>query len=177
MKWISINSNGLLFAFRMILGCLVVWWSLFYLHDNKKIWALISVIVVSDPDFDVLRTATYARVINTVTGCIIGLVVIFVAGVSEWSLMGGIALAVVVSTSFKNYPSNWKLAPATVAIIILSAMTENAVWKDAMIISLERSGEVLYGSVVAFLLGFIMSVLKKRWPHRFPTVAKGEEEQ
>jgi hypothetical protein len=75
-----------------------------------------------------------------------------------------------MSTSFKNYPSSWKLAPSTVAIIMIPSISESIAWKEAMQISLARTGEVLYGTLVAFVLGIILSSIRKKY---FPGFAKG----
>src|ERR1700733_10350492 len=115
-QYFSFSNKSLLYVWRIIAGCTIVWWSLYYLHDDRKIWALISVIVVSEPEVENLRKATFSRIINTVSGCIIGLVFIYFANINFWSLMGAIAVSVLVSTSFKHYPASWKLAPVTVAI-------------------------------------------------------------
>jgi uncharacterized membrane protein YccC len=163
MRNFLMNHKGLLFSFRIALGCIIVWWSLDYLHDSKKVWALISVIIVSDPDIENLRAAALSRVINTITGCIIGLIFIYVTGVNFWSLMVAIIVAVFIATSFKNYPSSWRLAPATVAIIMVPAIAEGAPWKEAMIIAVSRTGEVLYGCLVALVLGIVISEIRKRY--------------
>jgi len=132
------------------------------IKDSKEIWAFISVIVVSDPDFDNVRSATISRVLNTITGCVLGLIFLYEAGVNFASLIAAISVAVFISTSFKNYPTSWKLAPITVAIVMIPAITEHAPWKDAMEIALARTGEVLYGCLVAFLLAWLLQKLG-RW--------------
>lgn len=146
----------MLYAFRIVSGCTIVWFSLLKVEDNKEIWAFISVIMVSDPDFDSVRNATISRLVNTVTGCVLGLVFLYAAGANFWSLIAAIAVAVLISTSFRNYPTSWKLAPITVTIIMIPAITEKAIWKDAMQIALARTGEVLYGSLIAFLLAWVL---------------------
>jgi len=151
-----------MYAFRIVLGCSIVWWSLQQIKDSKEIWAFISVIIVSDPDFDNVRNATISRVVNTVTGCLLGLLFIYVFGVTFWSLIAAIAVSVLISTSFKNYPTSWKLAPATVAIVMIPAVVEHAAWKQAMQVALARSGEVLYGCIIAFLLAWILRVFEHR---------------
>ena len=150
----------MLYAFRIVVGCSIVWWTLLQIKDSKEIWAFISVIVVSDPDFDSVRDATISRVVNTVTGCALGLLFIYIAGVNFWSLISAIAVSVFISTSFKNYPSSWKLAPTTVAIIMIPAIVEKAPWREAMQIALARTGEVLYGCLIAFLLAWLLKRLE-----------------
>jgi len=161
----SFGNKPLLYAFRIVLGCSIVWFTLSQIRDSKEIWTFISVIVVSDPDFDNVRSATISRVVNTVTGCILGLIFLYVIGVNFASLISAIAVAVFISTSFKNYPTSWKLAPITVAIVMIPAITEKAPWKQAMEIALARTGEVLYGCLIAFLLAWLLQRFE-RWRER-----------
>jgi uncharacterized membrane protein YccC len=169
MAFFSFSNKSLVYPFRIVLGCTIVWWSLYYLHDSRKIWAVISVIVVTDPDIDTLRTGTISRIVNTLVGCITGIGFIYFAGVNFGSLMAAIAVSVVLSTSFKNYPSSWKLAPSTVAIIMVPSISESITWQNAMEVSLARTGEVLYGTLVAFLLGIALSMVRRKF---FPKLDK-----
>jgi uncharacterized membrane protein YccC len=162
MSAFSFNSKGLSFAARVILGCIIVWWSLEYIHDPKKIWALISVVVVSDPSFDALRSNAISRLVNTVMGCIVGLIFVYLFGVGFLGMMTAVAVSVIISTSFKNYPSSWKLAPVTVIILMIPYTPEGETWKEAMHIALTRTGEVLYGSLIAFLLGLVYLKIEGR---------------
>ncbi len=165
MNFFSFNNNSLLYAFRILVGCMIVWLTLNYFHDSKKVWALISVIIISDPDFENVRNSTISRVVNTLTGCLLGIFFIYFTGVNLLSLMLAITVAVVISTSFKKYPTSWKLAPVTVAIIMASAISEDSPVKGAMEIALSRTAEVLYGSAVAFALGLILFYMEKRMKH------------
>ena len=158
----QLTRNGISYASRILLGCLIVWWTLSYVKDIHKVWALISVIVVTDTNRDALRTAMISRIINTTIGCMIALLLLYAFGAHTWVLMTAITLSVLVSTSFRNYPSSWKLAPATVILVVLPSMLENTTWKGSMQIALFRTGEVLYGSLIAFLLGAIFP-----WTRRF----------
>ena len=166
-----------MYPFRILLGCTIVWWSLYYLHDSRKIWAVISVIVVTDPDIDTLRIGTVSRIVNTLVGCLTGLLFIYVAGVNFWSLMAAIMVSVLLSTSFKNYPSSWKLAPSTVAIIMVPSISEYITWQAAMEVALARTGEVLYGTLVAFLLGVALSTIRKKYFPKFEKEFSGKQEE
>ena len=66
----QLTRNGLSYAARTLLGCLIVWWTLSYVNDIHKVWALISVIVVTDTNRDALRTAMISRIINTTIGVV-----------------------------------------------------------------------------------------------------------
>jgi uncharacterized membrane protein YccC len=153
MKHFSFKREAIAYAIRILLGSVIVWWSLYYLHDDKKVWALISIIVVSDPDFSTVRKTIVARTINTVTGGALGILFILLFGINVWSLFAAITVAVIISTSFKNYPASWKLAPVTVVIVMAPSIMEGNAWREAMTIALTRTGEVLYGCLVAYLLG------------------------
>jgi uncharacterized membrane protein YccC len=177
MSFFSFSNKTLVYPFRMLLGCTIVWWTLYYMHDSRKIWAVISVIVVTDPDVDTLRTGTISRIVNTAMGCLTGILFIYIAGVNFWSLMAAITVSVVVATSFKKYPSSWKLAPSTVAIIMIPSISENVTWQDAMHISLERTGEVLYGTLVAFLLGVILSFIRKKYFPKLTNDLTGKQDE
>jgi uncharacterized membrane protein YccC len=159
VKYFEINTKGIAFVTRILLGSVIVWWSLYSVHDPKKVWALISVIVVSDPDFKTVRVTVIARIVNTFMGCLLGLLFIYLLGVNIWSLLAAIGVSVLLSTSFKNYPSSWKLAPVTVVIVMAPSVVENTLWREAIPIALTRTAEVMYGSLVAFGLGFIFLLL------------------
>ena len=159
----TISRRQVLYIVRILLGVTIVWWSLYFIHDDRKLWALISVIMISEPDFDLVRSGTISRMINTVVGCAIGLFFTFVTGSSFWSLAAAIGAAVLVSTSFKKYPTSWKLAPVTVVIVMSPIVIEHISLRSDTVIALTRTGEVLYGSLVALALGGIFHLIEKRW--------------
>jgi len=160
-QYVSFTTTSLLYAFRTVLGCAIVWLLFKWLQLEKMEWALISVIIVSEPDFGNLRNAITSRIINTVTGCAVGAMCILLVGVTIWSLLLGVTVSVLISTSFKKYPSAWKLAPATVSIVMAPSIMENMPWHEAIVIALTRTGEVLLGCLVAFTLGVIFSAIRR----------------
>ena len=151
MSFFSLNSKSPFYVFRIVIGCSIVWASLFFLPDHRKLFALISVIVVTEPDVNLLLDAVRSRVINTLTGCALGLLFIYISP-TFLSMMIAISVSVLISTSFKKYPASWKLAPVTVVLVMISALEENISIREAMVIALSRTGEILYGSMVAVLL-------------------------
>jgi uncharacterized membrane protein YccC len=161
MKNFSLSGNALLYVSRIVAGCVLVWYLLSYLQISKKEWALITVIIVSEPDFANLRANTFTRVVNTLNGSLVGLVFITLAGMNFPSLLGAITVSVLISTSFKQYPSSWKLAPATVAIVMVPSLLEKLSWREAITIALTRTGEVLIGCLVALALGLLFSLTQK----------------
>ena len=67
-----------------------------------------------------------------------------------------------ISTSFKKYPASWKLAPVTVVLVMISAISEDISWKTAVQIALGRTGEILYGSMIAVLLNVAADFIRKK---------------
>jgi uncharacterized membrane protein YccC len=161
-KHFKFDRKVILYISRLLLGCIIVWWTADYIGLKQKVWALISVIIVSEPDFTTVRNTMKSRIINTVSGCVIGLIFISVMGVTVWAMLAGVAVAVLISTSFKKYPTSWKLAPVTVVIVMVRSVTQDSHLKDAEGYAIERTLEVLYGSFVAFALGWIASMFMKR---------------
>src|ERR1700744_5133908 len=105
------TRNTLLYVFRIVLGCLISWGFLELLGTDRREWALISVIIVSEPDFVNLRNNTVSRVVNTLSGCAIGMIFLIITGVSFTSMMIGITASILISTSFPKYPGSWTLGP------------------------------------------------------------------
>ncbi len=162
-NFFSINNNSFIFAFRILLGSIIVWYSLYYLNDNHKIWAIISVIVVTDPDIDSLRSATISRIINTIAGCGIALLFMSIIGANFFSLLAAVTVSVLISTSFKKYPASWKLAPVTVAIVMVPSIAEGVPWSLSMVVALQRTAEILFGTLIAYGLGRLISAIKQKY--------------
>jgi uncharacterized membrane protein YgaE (UPF0421/DUF939 family) len=68
--------------------------------------------------------------------------------------------AVVVAMLLQNYPSNWRLGPATVVILLSAAFTGNGLSQE-LHLALMRVGEVIIGSTVALLQTVIYMWLLK----------------
>jgi uncharacterized membrane protein YccC len=143
-----------------------VWWTLFFINDRTKVWALLSVIIVSDPNFETTRINSISRVINTMVGCIIGLLCLYVIGINVWSLMVGIILSCIIGIASTTYASSWKLAPNTVVIIIAPSLFEIQAMDAALGVAFKRVAEVMYGSLVAFLVGYIYYKIELWNEHR-----------
>ncbi|PQA59284.1 hypothetical protein C5O19_06420 [Siphonobacter curvatus] len=163
LEEIELKKTTFLYAFRILFGAAIAWMLLDLLHIEKKEWALISVAIVSEPDFGDLRRNTISRIINTISGCLIGIVFIVLTGVNIFSLFLAIAVAIFMGTLIKRYPSSWKLAPSTVIAVMTPAIFQQASWQDALEIALLRTSEVTLGCIVAFLVGWFFSVVKRKF--------------
>jgi uncharacterized membrane protein YccC len=159
---------GLHYAVRIFVGTSAVWLLLRLVGDANPIWAVISVIVVTEPDLRAAWLMLGSRVVNTAIGCITGVLFLLLAGPQSWVLPLALTTTVLVCIYVAKLSSGWRLAPATAALIIASAVAEQSRTSGA-VIALQRAGEVVLGCVAAFLTTLCLS---KIWA---PRVAQTED--
>jgi len=80
------DAIGLHYAVRICIGTTAVWLLLRSVGDADAIWAVISVIVATEPQMQTAVFAFMSRIVNTVIGCTIGLTFLLVAGPEVWVL-------------------------------------------------------------------------------------------
>lgn len=153
------NIKSLRHATDIFLGTLFLWITLRGLGDRNPLWAIISFVVVSDPDLHTAWPNFVSRFLNTLTGCAIGIVTLLIFGPAEWILPFALALTVLVCTNLVKVPGSWRIGPATTAIVLTAALVEKSSW-IGFEQSLRRAGEVLFGSLVALILSWITSKMR-----------------
>lgn len=154
------HVKGLRYATDIFLGTLILWVSLRGIGDRNPVWAIISFVVVSDPDLHIAWPSFVSRFSNTLIGCTTGVLCLFVFGLEDWFLAPVLAFTVLVCTNMIRVPGSWKIAPVTSALIVTSALVENSSligFEQA----LRRTGEVLFGSLLALLISWVLS---RFWP-------------
>src|SRR5262249_62180687 len=67
------DPTGLHYAVRIFLGSAALWLSLGWAGDTNRIWAVISLIVVTEPRVPSAWLAFLSRTVNTILGCLVGL--------------------------------------------------------------------------------------------------------
>ena len=158
---------GLHYAVRILIGTTAVWLPLRSVGDAEAIWAVISVIVVTEPQLQTAWLTIGSRIANTLIGCTTGLIFLLLAGPEIWVLPVALTATVLVCTDVVRLSSSWRLAPATAALVIASGMVDRSRIGGAGV-ALHRAGEVVLGCATAFLITWCMS---KIWA---PPVAQGE---
>jgi uncharacterized membrane protein YccC len=151
------HIEGLRHAVDIFLGTSILWVCLREIGDRNPVWAIVSFIVVSDPDLGIAWPNFRSRLANTAIGCTLGVLSLLVFGTNDWMLPSVLALSVLVCTNLIKTPGNWKIAPATSALVITSALVE----KSSQIgfeQSLRRAEEVLLGSLVALFVSWLLYV-------------------
>jgi uncharacterized membrane protein YccC len=151
-------QKSLLYASKTLLGGFIAWYGLQAAGVENPIWAVITVMLVSDPDFNTSRDLAIARIINTVIGCSIGLFSLTLFGYSPLASLFTMAFTVLCVTSIPQYPTNWRLAPVTV-LILLDAGRQAANHVDEIHYALLRGGEIGIGCCIAMLLAMLYTRL------------------
>jgi len=153
-------ASGLQYAFRIFIGCVIVWLVLDRVAHHNSLWALISVIIVTEPDLSAALQAFYSRVINTLIGCAIGLIFLYLFGPAPIWILLGVTASVFLCTTLISVPGSWRVAPVTVVIV----MTPGVLVGDrsaSLSVAIERTVEVLFGCAVALVITYFAFWIQK----------------
>jgi len=160
LHFINPRKNALAYLVKILSGCLILWYGLRALGIEEPYWAIFSLIIVTEPDMTVAKANFRARLINTISGCIVSCIALVIFGPTFLAMLVALTAAVVVAMLLQNYPSNWRLGPATVVILLSAAFTGNGLSQE-LNLALMRVGEVIIGSTVALLQTVIYMWLLK----------------
>ena len=105
-----------------------------------------------------------SRILNVLVGCVIGFLLLFVAGRGNWTIAFGLAVAVLISTYVVRIKTMWRQAPITAAIIIAAGISSDSSM-GGIRDGLHKVAEVLFRSLVGVLVSLLMS---KVWLVRPP---------
>ena len=122
------DTTGLHYAVRICVGTALLWFLLRWAGDINPIWAVISLIVVIEPRVPNAWLSFLSRTVNTVIGCVVGLLFLLSPGPESWVLAGAATTAVLVCTYVIRTPLSWRIAPITAVLVIASAETAPAPW-------------------------------------------------
>jgi uncharacterized membrane protein YccC len=159
---VTLRENALLYVVKLITGSILVWYGLRAAGVAEPYWAMISLIVVTEPDVTVAKKNVRARLINTANGAIVACVALFAFGASFFSMMVAMTVAVVIAMIWQNYPENWRLAPNTAVILMAAALNGNGLPEEVRL-AMYRVLEVITGSMVALLQTVVYAFLLDRW--------------
>jgi uncharacterized membrane protein YccC len=158
------QPSGLQYAVRILIGSVIVWFVLDRVNHHNPLWALISVIMVTEPELSAAFLAFNSRIVNTVIGCAVGLSFLYLLGPSYWSILLGIIVSVVICTSLIRVPGSWRVAPVTVAIIMTPSVLGGG-RAAGLTTAIDRTEEVLLGSAAALLITYVASLIQRLFRH------------
>lgn len=159
---LSLRENAFIYIGKLISGSLICWYGLRAVGVSEPYWALISMIVVTEPALDVAKRNFRARVINTVNGTIVAGLALWLIGATLLAMLAAMTVATLIAMSIENYPNNWRLAPNTTVVLMSAALTGTGL-SDEIRLALYRVLEVLTGSTVALLQTVVYAWLLRRW--------------
>jgi uncharacterized membrane protein YccC len=154
------QPSGLQFAVRILIGCVIVWFVLDRVNHPNPLWALISVITVTEPELSAAFLAFNSRIVNTLIGCAVGLSFLYLLGPSYWSILLGIIVSVIICTSLIRVPGSWRVAPVTVAILMTPSVLGGG-RAAGLAAAIDRTEEVLLGSAVALLITYVAFLIQR----------------
>ena len=68
---LTLRENAFIYMGKLITGSLIVWYALRAMGIPEPFWAMISLIVVTEPALELAKRNFRARVINTANGTIV----------------------------------------------------------------------------------------------------------
>jgi uncharacterized membrane protein YccC len=146
------------YAVRIFLGTAFLWILLQRLCDNHAIWAIITMVFITEPNIQNALESFRLRIYNTFVGCGIALVALVIAGPRFWILPVGVTLAVLLSTRTPESPASWRTTPIAAGVVLTAGLSAQS-WSVGLHIALIRAGEVLLGGVTAIAIAWLMSLV------------------
>jgi uncharacterized membrane protein YccC len=151
------RKAGVAYAVRVLIGSLVAWFTLHSVGHRDPLWAIISVIMVSEPEVRSAIVAFRWRVTNTLVGCAVGVAFLWIAGPSIWSISVAMVLCVLICTWVINAPTGWRIGPISTAIVMTPSVLQHT--HSGMEEALLRTSAVLAGSAIAVIVSWLLDVV------------------
>ena len=151
---------GLHFSANIFVATTVLWIIVRKFAGLNPIWAISSMIAASDPVVKTAMKTFHGRMVNSLLGCVVGMLVLVVGGPNEWKLPIALSAAAFMSAYVVRVQVMFRLAPITAAIIIASGL-EKHTKLSGVALGARRVAEVLLGCIVGVAVSWIMS---KLWP-------------
>ena len=159
--FIAPRKYALVYVVKIITGCTLLWYGLRALGLEDPVWALITLVILTEPDFPTATAGFRVRAINTLLGCAVASIALLVLGGSFLAMVLAATLAAAAAMLVRDYPDNWRLAPATAIILSAAAIHHSSLAQGLMLVAL-RAGEVFAGGAVALLQSFVYTLLMRR---------------
>lgn len=146
------------YAVRIFIGTAFLWIVLQRLGDTHAIWAIISMVFVTEPHIKSAMESFRLRLYNTAVGCAIAILSLLIAGPRAWTLPIGVTLAVLLSTRAPSSPASWRSTPIAAGVVLTAGLTAKS-WSVGLQVALIRAGEVLLGGFTAIAIAWLMTMV------------------
>ena len=153
-----VDPLALHYAIRIFVGTAFLWLLLQRMGDNHAIWAIITLVFVTEPKLkDALENFRH-RIYNTAVGCGIAIVALLAAGPRHWVLPAAMTVAVLLSTRTPEAPASWRTTPIATGIVLSAGLSAQS-WAVGLQTALIRAGEVFLGGVTALVIAWLMAMI------------------
>jgi uncharacterized membrane protein YccC len=160
-RFLADDLRGVHYAVSIFIATTILWILVKEVGDANPIWAVSSMVATSDPQVKQAMATLCGRVLNTLLGCAVGLVFVWL-GHTAWQLPFAMAVTVILSSYYVRIPAMWRQAPITAAIVIAGGLQHHQKL-TAMEQGMHRVVEVLLGCLVGIVVAWGLS---KVWPLR-----------
>ena len=154
------DMHGLHYAVSMFFATAVLWICVHELAKANPVWAISSMVATSDPLMKTALMILRSRIINTMVGCVIGLLFILIGGDRVVALPVAMAVTVLVSSYVVRIQTMWRQAPISAAFVIAAGLEHHS-RLGGFRAGVQRMSEVLFGCLVGLLVAWLVSVI---WP-------------
>ena len=162
------DMHGIHHAVSIFIATAVLWLLVHELAERDPIWAISSMVATSDPLMKQAVLTFRSRIINTLLGCVVGLLFIAVAGTKLVSVPLAMAVTVLLSSYVARIPTMWRQAPISAAFVIAAGLEYHS-RKHGLVAGVGRMNEVRFGCLVRLVVAWFVSVV---WPLRDPVPAE-----
>lgn len=156
---------GVRYALRIAVGMMIVWTVFKGFGVTYPIWAMISVVMVSEIELHASYLATRGRVAHTAAGCAVGLIFLAAAGTGMWQLCAASVAASLMSFYLVHLGGNWRTAPVATVVVMATGIQHLSKYAGYQA-AIERTVEVLGGSIIALVVTWVAA---KLWPQPLET--------
>jgi len=154
------DMHGIHYAVSIFFATFALWILLRKGMQANPVWAISSMVATSDPAMKQAWTILRGRIVNTLVGCLVGLALIAIGGMSMFTLPLAMAVTVLVSSYVVRIETMWRQAPISAAFVIAAGMEHHS-RQGGLQAGTARMLEVLFGCVVGIVVAWIVSVV---WP-------------
>jgi uncharacterized membrane protein YccC len=159
-RFIKGDMHGIHYALSIFVATAVLWLLVHELAEIDPIWAISSMVATSDPLMKQAVLTFRSRIINTLVGCIVGLLFIAIGGERLITLPLAMATTVLLSSYVVRIQTMWRQAPISAAFVIAAGLEYHS-RKRGLIAGVGRMSEVLLGCIVGLVIAWLVSLV---WP-------------
>jgi uncharacterized membrane protein YccC len=130
----------------------------FWSFGTDPMWAIISFVLVYDPDVQAAWKAGVSRLGLTILGSLLAMALVFALGLHKWLMPAGLAITALICWAFLQSRLAWRIVLVTVALIVGSSLLQPNL---GPYIAVTRSIEVSVGSLLAAAFALLVARFAK----------------